>query len=147
MTIAVEVQRACRTVTPTNAELRRWLKQAIQPYRDTATVTVRIVDEAEGSALNARWRGKTGPTNVLAFPLEGLELIAPNLLGDIVVCAPVVAAEAAIQQKTLKQHWAHLIVHGALHLLGFAHLKRAEARAMETVERRVLGALGYPDPY
>ncbi|MBI2802222.1 MAG: rRNA maturation RNase YbeY [Gammaproteobacteria bacterium] len=147
MAIAVEIQRACRVVTPTNAELRRWLKQAIQPYRDAATVTVRIVDEVEGSALNKRWRGKTGPTNVLAFPLEGLETIAPDLLGDIVVCAPVAAAEAEIQHKTLKQHWAHLIVHGALHLLGFDHLRRTEARAMEAVERHVLADLGYPDPY
>ena len=114
---------------------------------EKADLTVRIVDAAEGAELNQRWCHKPGPTNVLSFPANGEEEIAPELLGDIVICAPVVLREAEEQGKDTEAHWAHLVVHGALHLLGFDHLKEPEARAMEQLETEILIRLGYSDPY
>ena len=108
---------------------------------------MRVVDEPEMRALNARYRGKDYATNVLSFPAElppGVEL---PLLGDIVVCAPVVAREAQEQHKRERWHWAHLMVHGTLHLLGHDHERPRQAAGMEAIERRILGALGIADPY
>jgi len=97
--------------------------------------------------LNQAWRRKAGPTNVLAFPASGLDGVMPELLGDVVICAPVAALEAKIQNKTLDAHCAHLVIHGTLHLLGFDHVKPARAKVMEAIERRILAELDYPDPY
>lgn len=112
-----------------------------------AQLTVRIVDEAEGRALNERYRGRTGPTNVLSFPFEHPDRLQPPLLGDIVLCAPVVRREAAAQGKTPDAHWAHLVVHGVLHLLGHDHEQEGEAAAMEGLETDILATLDFPDPY
>lgn len=147
MPVRVSVQRVYRGAGPTRAQLLRWTKRALSGRRRCAALTVRIVDIAESAALNETWRHRNGPTNVLSFPASGLEEIAPDLLGDIVICAPIVAAEAAAQHKPLEAHWAHLVVHGTLHLLGFDHAERRQARAMEAVECQVLADLGYPDPY
>ena len=114
-------------------------------------LTIRVVGEAESAELNERYRHKRGPTNVLAFPSEPLpaegaedELLP---LGDLVICAPVVAREAAEQGKTLEAHWAHIVIHGALHLVGYDHETDAEAGEMEGRERELLAALGIADPY
>ena len=111
-------------------------------------LSLRLVDEAESADLNQRYRGKAGPTNVLSFPFEpppGIK--GPRYLGDLVICVPVVAREAAEQGKAPEAHWAHLVVHGVLHLLGYDHLDEAEAQAMEALETRLLANLGFPPPY
>lgn len=158
MSVRVSVQRVYRDAgPPSRAQVQRWAKRAIAlahtpahalpDRRAEVAVTVRIVGIEESAALNAAWRHRSGATNVLSFPVSGLEQVAPELLGDIVICAPLVAAEAAAQGKSPLAHWAHLVVHGTLHLLGFDHQKASQARAMEALECQLLSALGYPDPY
>lgn len=115
--------------------------------RERVELTLRVVDEDEGRALNLRWRARDYATNVLSFPTEGLAEIAPDLIGDIVLCAPVVYAEAAAQGKSAADHFAHLTVHGVLHLLGFDHEDDASAAIMEQHERAILAAMGIADPY
>lgn len=129
---------------PSAATLRRWATEALGAV--AGDVTIRIVDESESRDLNHRFRGKDKPTNVLSFPYDGETLDVP-VLGDIVICAPVVAREALEQHKASKAHWAHMVVHGCLHLLGFDHLEDAEAEDMEQRERDILSTLGFPDPY
>jgi len=128
------------TGLPTRAQFRKWVRAALST---DCTVTLRLVDEEEGRALNATYRGKDYATNVLTFPYEA----GPPLEGDIALCAPVVAAEARVQGKPDDAHWAHLVVHGVLHLQGHDHEDDAEARRMEALETQILGDLGYPDPY
>jgi len=113
----------------------------------SAELVVRIVDVAEMTALNHRYRGKSGVTNVLSFPYETLPGVTSGLLGDVVICAPVAAAEAVRQGKSLEAHWAHLVMHGVLHLQGYDHHDDSEARRMETLEARLLAGLGFADPY
>ena len=108
--------------------------------------TIRIVDEAESQELNRRYRGKDKSTNVLSFPYDGDMLDVP-ILGDIVICGPVVAMEAQQQGKEPRAHWAHLVVHGCLHLLGYDHVQESEAEVMEACERKILAGMGFPDPY
>ncbi len=127
--------------------LEDWLRVTLADEREQAEVTIRIVDLDEGSELNERWRGRQGATNVLSFPAEGLEEQLPELLGDIVICAPVVRREAEMQHKPLLAHWAHLVVHGGLHLLGYDHDEDQQAHIMEQKEVMILGQLGFPDPY
>mgnify|MGYP001819309540 CR=1 FL=1 len=144
----IEVQYALAAAgLPTADQIRDWAAMALQERSADAELTVRIVDEAEITALNLQFRGKDGSTNVLSFPHETLPGIAPSLLGDVVICAPVVASEAVAQGKPLQAHWAHMVVHGVLHLLGHDHHHDAEAREMETLEAGLLAALGVPDPY
>lgn len=133
---------------PAAEQVERWLACALAGRAaDGAEVTVRVVEEAESGELNRTYRGKQGPTNVLSFPFEAPPGLDLPLLGDIVVCAPVVRREAAEQEKPPEAHWAHLVVHGALHLLGFDHMDPAEAERMEALETEILGTLGYSDPY
>ena len=110
-------------------------------------MSLRAVDTDEGAALNAAYRSKDGPTNVLSFPFEAREHTQPPLLGDVVVCVPVIEREAIEQGKTMEAHFAHMVVHGVLHLLGYAHEVEEDAVAMEGAERRALLALGFADPY
>jgi probable rRNA maturation factor len=148
LTITVEVQFACDGELPSQEEFRRWASAAlVDGHEGDGELTVRLVDEVEGADLNARYRHRTGATNVLSFPFENPPGVDLPLLGDIVICAPVVAREASEQGKPVKAHWAHLVVHGALHLLGHDHQEPGEARRMETLETAVLAALGIPDPY
>ena len=141
MPVKISVQWAYRGAGPTRRQLQRWARQVLATRRAHAALTVRIVDIPESAALNAAWRQRSGPTNVLSFPMSGLEQIAPELLGDIVICAPVVATEAAAQGKSLAAHWAHLVIHGTLHLLGFDHVQARQARAMEALKCELVTAL------
>jgi probable rRNA maturation factor len=132
---------------PGEAELARWAAAALKGRRESAELCIRIVDEQESAELNSRYRGKEGPTNVLSFPADLPAGVPVPLLGDLVICAPVVAREAREQGKPAETHWAHLVVHGCLHLLGFDHETEAEAAEMESLERDILAGMGYPDPY
>ncbi len=125
---------------PSRAQFRTWVNAAL---RVDTEVTLRIVDEAEGRALNKAYRAKDYATNVLTFPLAH----APYLMGDIILCAPVVASEAAAQHKSLLAHYAHLTVHGILHLHGYDHENEAQAALMEGIETAIVTKLGYADPY
>ena len=125
---------------PTKAQFKKWAKAAL---RVDTEVTIRIVDEAEGRALNSTYRGKDYATNVLTFPLTE----TPHLMGDIIICAPVVMAEAAAQNRSLVAHYAHLTVHGVLHLHGYDHEIEAQAELMESLEITILQKLGYANPY
>ena len=155
----VEIERLLElNGIPDDQELQRFALAALPEGAqgnlndDTAVrVHLRIVDEAESHALNLRWRGKDSATNVLSFPAslpaelpDGTEL---KLLGDVVLCAPVIAREAAVQQKPLTHHWAHLVIHGVLHLQGYDHTESEAAETMEQRERELLAGLGMPDPY
>src|SRR5699024_8544254 len=136
---------------PATVSFRRWVAAALAAAgreRDSE-LSLRIVGSDEGRALNHQYRGKDYATNVLSFPVElpeGLDIDVP-LIGDLVICAPVVARETGEQGKPLRHHWAHLTVHGTLHLLGYDHIVEAEAEVMEALERKVLATLGMPDPY
>lgn len=132
---------------PDAAAIRRWAGAVLGDQSVSGQLVIRIVDAAEVTALNRRYRGKDGPTNVLSFPAEVPAEIGADLLGDVVICAPVVAAEAVAQDKSLEAHWAHMVIHGVLHLLGFDHQGGAEASRMEACEVRLLAALGFDDPY
>ncbi|MCH9848354.1 MAG: rRNA maturation RNase YbeY [Betaproteobacteria bacterium] len=125
---------------PNKTQFRKWAKAAL---RVDTEVTIRIVDEAEGRALNLAYRGKDYATNVLTFPLTE----EPHLMGDIIICAPVVATEANTQHKSLEAHYAHLTVHGVLHLHGYDHEIDEQAALMESIEVTTLINLGYPNPY
>lgn len=145
----VDVQYAAGDMAglPAPGAIESWVAAALAGRDAGAQLTVRIVAEDEGRELNERYRRRTGPTNVLSFPFETPELLEPPLLGDIVLCAPVVEREAAAQAKAPAAHWAHLVVHGVLHLLGYDHEDAREAAAMEGLETGILATLGLPDPY
>ena len=135
------VQYACRREgLPLRADFARWGRAAL---KGGGQVAIRLVDEQEGRTLNSEYRGKDYATNVLSFPYEA----EPLLMGDLVICPTVVAREAAEQGKPLAAHYAHLTVHGTLHLRGWDHENEGDAQAMEDEERKILAALGYPDPY
>jgi probable rRNA maturation factor len=147
--VVVTVQNASRSASvPGRKEIERWALSALADGV-RGEVTVRIVDEGESAELNSRYRGKKGPTNVLSFPAEAPDAAEGELLpfGDVVICADVVEREAREQGKPLAAHWAHMVVHGALHLQGFDHEKVRDARIMEARERELLAELGFPDPY
>ena len=133
---------------PGEADLRHWCELALRQRSADSELTIRVVDEAEARELNHTWRHKDYATNVLSFPADIPDgILDIPLLGDLVICAPVVAREAAEQGKLLTAHWAHLVIHGCLHLLGYDHIEEAEAQEMETLERELLAELGHPDPY
>ncbi|MCX7557087.1 rRNA maturation RNase YbeY [Xanthomonadaceae bacterium JHOS43] len=132
---------------PASSSFRRWVTAALQDRVKRADLALRIVDEREGLALNRHYRGKDYATNVLSFPADLPEGVQLPVLGDIVLCAPVVAREAHEQGKRLHHHYAHLTVHGVLHLLGFDHEDEREAEAMEFLERQILAGLDIDDPY
>ena len=132
------------------ADVQKILEQAVEPQHRDASIVVRIVDAEESRALNQQYRHKDAPTNVLSFPFEmpaGIALDEAPHLGDLVLCAPVIAAEAQQQHKSAAAHWTHMIVHGVLHLQGYDHHNDTTATTMENRERRILANLGYPDPY
>ncbi len=148
MTLEVDVQIACdEDDLPGPVDLRVWARAAVGALGKDAELTIRIVDEAESTRLNSRYRNKDGATNVLSFPFDAPAGVDVPLLGDIVVCAPVVRREADQQSKSVNSHWAHMVVHGALHLLGFDHEQARDADEMEAKETRILADLGFDNPY
>lgn len=132
---------------PTDTQFQQWFEQAVQSFREQAEVTIRLVDEDESQSLNRDYRGKDKPTNVLSFPFDAPPGIELDLLGDLVICRQVVEKEAEEQNKDLFAHWAHMVVHGSLHLLGYDHINDEEAEEMESLEISIMNALGFDNPY
>ena len=136
---------------PELAQLETWVSAAIiaasDETREEAELTVRIVDKAESQELNSQYRGKDKPTNVLSFPFQNPPGITLPLLGDLIICKSVVEKEAIEQNKQLISHWAHMLIHGTLHLLGYDHIEEEEAETMERIETNLMIELGYNDPY
>jgi len=151
--IELDLQNALQSAPaglPDEAQLQRWVEAVLEacgPERETSQLTIRLVEEAEIQELNRTYRHKDKPTNVLSFPFEAPPGVEIPLLGDIIICASVVAQEATEQGKPLEAHWAHMVIHGTLHLLGYDHLEDEEAEQMEGLEIALLGGLGYADPY
>ena len=136
-----------RAGLPAATSLRGFAEAALKGRREDGELSIRVVESDEGQALNRDYRGRDYATNVLSFPAELPPGVPLPILGDLVLCAPVIAREANEQGKTLKHHYAHMVVHGVLHLLGYDHMQDAEAEAMEAIEREILASLGMPDPY
>ena len=144
----VDVQLACaQQDLPDSDALADWANAAWRGGDDGSDVVIRITDEAESRALNHDYRGRDTSTNVLSFPFEAPPGIEDGHVGDLVICAPVVVREAAEQGKAAQAHWAHMVVHGLLHLQGFDHEDERAAETMEGLEREILAGLGFPDPY
>ncbi len=132
---------------PAEAMIAHWAQAALEGHERYVEVGVRIVDESEIIELNQRFRKRAEPTNVLSFPFEDPPGTQTDVLGDVVVCAPIVSSQAQTEGKPLSAHWAHMIVHGIMHLRGYDHESPEEANAMEHMETRILEGLGFPDPY
>ena len=149
MKLTVDIQCASSEPVPDEDDLRSWIAAALanQQRQADTEISLRLVDAEEMSRLNRDYRHRDGPTNVLSFPAGLPPELALPLLGDIVICAPVVRAEAAAQHKPLDAHWAHMAVHGTLHLLGYDHIEEDQANAMEALESAILAGLDYPCPY
>lgn len=130
---------------PDDEDVHKWVATALRHKYRQAELCIRIVDREEGREFNRRYRGKDYATNVLSFPVEFP--IEHPLLGDLVICAPVVTEESRNQGKTLPAHWAHMLVHGSLHLAGYDHIEDADAAVMEELESKILAQLEFPDPY
>jgi probable rRNA maturation factor len=146
--LRLDIQYALpRRGLPKAGDFRRWA--AAVPLDGPCEAALRIVDEDEGAELNRQWRGKPNATNVLSFPSDAppSPRSSRRHLGDIVICAPVVAREAMAQGKPEAAHWAHLLIHGLLHLQGYDHVTAKQAKIMEALETEILARLGYPDPY
>ncbi|CAK4069102.1 MULTISPECIES: rRNA maturation RNase YbeY [Vibrio] len=149
MTIELDLQFAVESNEglPTEQDFQTWLDKTIIPFQQDAELTIRIVDEEESHQLNHEYRGKDKPTNVLSFPFEVPPGIEINLLGDLIICKQVVEREAQEQNKPLLAHWAHMVVHGSLHLLGYDHIEDDEAEEMESLETEIMQEMGFEDPY
>ncbi|ESS73111.1 putative r RNA maturation factor YbeY [Methyloglobulus morosus KoM1] len=132
---------------PDKTHIQQWIDAALQGYGKDAEIVVRIVGIHESAELNKQYRHKQGPTNILSFPADIPEGLGLNLLGDLVICAPVIEREAMEQQKQLNHHWAHIVIHGVLHLLGYDHVKEEDADIMEDIEIKILQALNISNPY
>ncbi|AYC34409.1 rRNA maturation RNase YbeY [Pseudomonas cavernae] len=146
--LELDLQVATQATTPSASQFRQWCELALRQRSADSELTIRLVDEAEARELNHSYRHKDYATNVLSFPAEVPdELLDIPLLGDLVICVAVVEREAAQQGKAPEAHWAHLVIHGCLHLLGYDHIEDAEAEEMEALERQLLAELGHPDPY
>ncbi|MEG9544594.1 rRNA maturation RNase YbeY [Mannheimia sp. HC-2023] len=150
----IDLQIACENSEnlPSEQQFYTWVHKALAVEAKTddfpeSEITIRIVDEVESHELNLTYRGKDKPTNVLSFPFEVPEGIEMPLLGDLIICRQVMEKEAEEQQKPLEAHWAHLAIHGTLHLLGYDHIEEGEAVEMESLETEIMQALGYEDPY
>ena len=132
---------------PSEQKIMQWLEVILPQFVDNAEITIRIVDKEESQHLNHTYRNKDKPTNVLSFPFESPIEIEVPLLGDLVICKQVVETEASEQHKSLTSHWAHMIVHGCLHLLGYDHILDEEAEEMENIEIDIMAQLGFDNPY
>ena len=147
MAVIVDVQQVYLGTVPETQLLQHWAEAALQKVAEDCELSIRLVDEIESADLNATYRGKTGPTNVLSFPFDSDIELTPVLLGDLVICVPVVEREAGEQTKLREHHWAHMVIHGCLHLLGYDHIDEADAVEMETLEGEILASLAINNPY
>ncbi|MCG7564572.1 rRNA maturation RNase YbeY [Pseudoalteromonas sp. McH1-42] len=148
MSLEVDLQIASDFANlPSAEQFQLWAEKALLAYKEEAEVTIRIADEAESQELNSQYRGKDKPTNVLSFPFEAPPGIELPLVGDLIICPQVVFREAEEQEKTFHNHFAHMVVHGCLHLLGFDHINEQDADEMESLEKEFLADLGIADPY
>jgi len=146
--IDLDLQIACNEQDlPTSQQFEQWLAAVLDSRKPDAEVTIRLVECDESQHLNFEYRGKDKPTNVLSFEFDAPPMIELPLLGDLVICKEIIEREALEQQKALNDHWAHMVVHGTLHLLGYDHIISEEALVMETLEKQILTTLGIDDPY
>jgi|TARA_R100001143_G_scaffold37028_2_gene34454 probable rRNA maturation factor len=145
--VIIDLQQATDADVPSEQQFQRWASAALAEVNEDCELSIRLVNEAESAELNNDYRGKNYPTNVLSFPFESPVPLEPMLLGDLVLCVNVVEKEAAEQNKVLQDHWAHLVVHGCLHLLGYDHIEDDEAELMESLEIRILDKLEIKNPY
>lgn len=147
--IVLDLQIACADASglPEEKTFQRWLEGVLPQFQPESEVTIRLVDEAESHELNLTYRGMDKPTNVLSFPFEAPPQVELPLLGDLIICRQVVEREASEQDVPLEAHWAHMVVHGCLHLLGYDHIQDDEAEEMEALEADIMSSMGYPDPY
>jgi len=148
MNLSIDIQKVCASEdSPDEDSIKRWVSAAIRDERDECELSIRIVDEQESADFNQRYRGKSGATNVLSFPFDAVTPEPLPILGDLVICAPVLVREAAEQQKTITAHWAHIVIHGVLHLLGYDHIEDQDAEQMESLETEIMLVLDFPPPY
>lgn len=144
----LELQIACETSDfPDQLLFQKWVDEALPEQSQDAELVIRLVDEAESAALNQQFRHKSGPTNILSFPFEAPPGMQFDLLGDLVICAPLISQEARQQNKPVEHHWAHITIHGVLHLLGYDHIADDEAEDMESLEIEILSRLDIANPY
>lgn len=138
-----------KKMVPSSTQLKNWAKAALEDEKKTFEMTLRVVDPSEMTDLNSRYRQKKGPTNVLSFPYDDppCERSQRTYLGDIVICAEIVNQEAIAQHKINDAHWAHMVIHGSLHLLGYDHIADTDAEKMEQKEIQILKILGFANPY
>ncbi len=132
---------------PSSEQLQLWVDKALANYQKDSEIVIRIVDDAESAELNQQFRNKSGSTNILSFPFQAPEGVELDLLGDLVICAPLLEKQALQQKKHLHDHWAHIVVHGVLHLLGYDHIEEDQAEQMESLEVKILKELDIKDPY
>ncbi len=146
--IDIELQRLCHVDNePSLDQFKLWVEAVLGDQSNDIELVIRVVDEPESAALNEQYRHKSGPTNILSFPVELPVGFETPLLGDLVICAPVVVREAGEQNKLVNDHWAHIVIHGVLHLLGFDHIEDQQAERMEAEEIAVLQKLSINNPY
>ncbi len=132
---------------PDEKDFSLWVNLVLNSLNQSGEVVIRVVDEAESAELNASYRHKTGPTNVLSFPFDAPAEVKSELLGDLVICAPLIRQQAVQQGKPEIHHWAHIVIHGVLHLLGYDHIDSDEAQQMEALEIKLLNTLNIENPY
>ena len=148
MTHLIAIDRACQpSAAPSDAKFEKWVTAALDSASDPIELSIRLVDEMESAKLNQLYRDKPGSTNVLSFPFDAVAPVALPILGDLVICEPLVIREAREQKKSSDAHWAHMVVHGVLHLLGYDHIHDHDADFMENLETKILLSLDYPAPY
>jgi len=148
MSIELDLQIACQSeLLPQESQFQLWVDSALGQYNKDFELTVRLVEVEESQQLNLQYRSKDKPTNVLSFPFEVPKDIELNLLGDLVICVNVVEQEAKEQNKPVTAHWAHMVIHGCLHLIGYDHISDDEALEMESLEIDILAKLGFNNPY
>jgi probable rRNA maturation factor len=132
---------------PRSELFQKWFKAVLQGRKKIAEASLLVVDEDEGKYFNHHWRNKDKPTNILSFPAEIPTEVNSPIIGDLIACAPIIELEAKNQSKDLEAHWAHMIIHGGLHLLGYDHILEQDALEMEAIEIDILSKLGYKNPY
>jgi probable rRNA maturation factor len=148
VSIDLDLQIVCEFEgLPSQSQIELWANQALISFKEHAELTVRIADEIESKELNSQYRGKESPTNVLSFPFEAPPGIDLPLIGDLIICPQIVKQESIEQEKTFHAHFAHMVIHGCLHLIGFDHINEKDAEEMETLEKTFLSELGISDPY